>query len=108
MGKHLSPAFITTDAQTPNSFRFGRYAKPSANQLSRHDDFWSLTAFPKMLPEMPELSITPKHGIKHWTRLCLLPSWLEASATNIKTLFIIWVELHLNLTREVRPKAVPR
>ena len=35
-------------------------------------------------------------------------SWLEASATNIKTLFIIWVELHLNLTREVRPKAVPR
>ena len=56
-----------TDVQAPNSvtFRFGRHAKPSANQLSRHDDFLILTAFPKkVLPGKPDLGITPKHGIK--------------------------------------------
>ena len=61
-----------------------------------------------MLPEKPDLGITPKHGINVELVFASFLSWLEASATNIKTLFIIWVELHLNLTREVRPKAVPR
>ena len=41
-----------TDVRALNSVisRFSRHAGPIAGQLSRHDNFWILTVFPKVLP----------------------------------------------------------